>query len=1645
MALDTRWDESEVKEIASHLHDGRLVELSTSFLMQLKKCSDLTDKGGGFGKIYVSRESIPGFKQRLVLKEIGGDQGNNKSQSQLLSSVKNEKLASRVRHFAIVPLLAYHDDISIGKYYLISPYFENKDLFDAIQSDNGDTILLNWITRLKVIYQIACAIDYMHTPNSFRGTILHLDIKSKNIVLDKKYNARLIDFGLSRESMAGGKITTAHFSGTELYRPIGCYKPSPLLDYYAFGVVIRELLTGLCPDGTGPEAADAPQTPLGRLDMLNFEVYIQKRIWNVDVWENLSKIADRCISGCNDKDKQITSESMRSSLKSIVTREGTQEWTVLGDDKCEICVVNKQLEQEDSFVGQVTGKYHASSCTTRIKTCCACMRNGYINPVKCQGCENEIKAIIGNGWGAILIAGYDEDNSFFQKDVKVFAHAISSKVLPSMCVSTLIVIDPASNKAWPVSARIHDAFETMAKRDIHTFVFLYSGHHGKTGFQVGMNEYFSIQQLNDSIQKCTNIEKVIAFMDCCQPEEIKVNKDQRLIQFNATSSATDVIWKQGQHSYFTKVLVQAFTMKASGGKCECLGCECFIDGNFITIDKLKNYIEIHRKNGLLPHDPHWCVSKIDWCNEYLAYNYSYKVAFHFEIILPIPFTAKQTHEVLATTVVDYQDLIQTILFPRFANLLREQLNTHGKSISRTDTDADVLCIVYETGPTSCEEVDNIETLLLAWNSKRVLSCKLRFSQTSNFDQPFGFFLENGTSVKDNIYEKNEFELKEMENILHELQDKNKKCNIPEKALTDFILNVSSFINWCNQTKLKHRKLKIRFIDLFEECSSCVVHLLLIAQDTHDSSPSIKMIENSFKNSDSNYRPSMVGIHGFPSSYDAMITKTMKDELHDGRLTELPNEMVEELKTRSTTLAGQFGKVYISKDRVPGFNGRVVLKEIDLTAGEYEYAPSITNAKLAGRLKHFGIVPLLAYYDDNVQGKYYLLTPYLENGTLFQAIADDDVRLEWHIRVKIMYQIACAIDFMHTGNKFRRTVLHMNIKSKNIVLDTLFNARLINFGLAREFKEDDATSIITTASGGTPGHYGQYHIMLTKNHDYHNYGVVLLELITGLHACTTVDGHQLRQWPTSLVLSKQDSVWNKNTDVYKLPNKLATIAAKCVESVTTETSIKLEQIRNYLKDICRKWTVSKWDYIEGSRCEICLINDAIEVGFDGHGFGSNCLRHIRICCSCMRNSYINPIECHTCGETIEPFINASWGAILVAGYHEIDGDVFKKDIRHLKEVITSKLVPVMCINTENVIIPKIDMEYTTPDRHLDEAFERLSERNIQTLLFAYSGHYTDGGFKVGPNVNYPFIRICDKLNTWNADKPDFRKVIAFLDCSYPTRMALNNSFKLIQFNAASQTQQAIYSRHGSLFLQDVIQAFTIRAIGKECEHDGCKCKERIQGDFITYDDLWRYLNEHEKQGYYRGVRPCIHTSNIEQEDSILAYNCDLKVNVAITVEWDEIPSKTIHVALREFNEFVDVKLILASNVLKHVYGIDAVGRDIMSKFAEDISVEIKTGPNTDEVQEIDNLEMLLHAWNSKRQLICTARLLHNLDVGKPVGRCLKDVPGIRDVHQAVLQKCDITARAGKTNSNYKPIHAVETCCGHNRTYTQTGHSSVHFFL
>ncbi|KAH3890552.1 hypothetical protein DPMN_014637 [Dreissena polymorpha] len=108
---------------------------------------------------------------------------------------------------------------------------------------------------------------------------------------------------------------------------------------------------------------------------------------------------------------------------------------------------------------------------------------------------------------------------------------------------------------------------------------------------------------------------------------------------------------------------------------------------------------------------------------------------------------------------------------------------------------------------------------------------------------------------------------------------------------------------------------------------------------------------------------------------------------------------------------------------------------------------------------------------------------------------------------------------------------------------------------------------------------------------------------------------------------------------------------------------------------------------------------------------------------MRNSYINPIKYHTCGETVKSFINSGFAAILVAGYVQSTENVFKQDIIQFNEVVTSKVLPVMCLSPENVIVVPEMVSATNNSviEQLNRAFKSLSNKKINTLMFVYSGH------------------------------------------------------------------------------------------------------------------------------------------------------------------------------------------------------------------------------------------------------------------------------------------------------------------------------------
>ncbi|KAK2663600.1 hypothetical protein Ddye_002174 [Dipteronia dyeriana] len=160
-----------------------------------------------------------------------------------------------------------------------------------------------------------------------------------------------------------------------------------------------------------------------------------------------------------------------------------------------------------------------------------------------------------------------------------------------------------------------------------------------------------------------------------------------------------------------------------------------------------------------------------------------------------------------------------------------------------------------------------------------------------------------------------------------------------------------------------------------------------------------------------------------------------------------------------------------------------------------------------RLRHDNIVKLLGYCDDgDDQGA--LVFEYLPNGSLQEKLHESDSVLPWRNRMTIAFQLAQAIEYLH--EKCTLQIVHGDIKPSNVLLDDYMNCKLCDFGSAKM----GFSSIVMPSSSspspsrtkqmmiGSPG-YTDPHYMRTgiasKKNDVYSFGVILLELITGMEA------------------------------------------------------------------------------------------------------------------------------------------------------------------------------------------------------------------------------------------------------------------------------------------------------------------------------------------------------------------------------------------------------------------------------------------------------------------------------------------------------------------------------------------------------------------
>ncbi|XP_028756220.1 putative leucine-rich repeat receptor-like serine/threonine-protein kinase At2g19230 [Neltuma alba] len=189
---------------------------------------------GGFGKVYYGTLRN-GTQVAVKLLSQSSMQGFKEFRSEV-------ELLMIIHHRHLVSLIGYCEEGVVRA--LIYEYMANGNLQQHLLGENPN--VLKWNERLQIALDAAHGLDYLH--NGCKPPIVHRDLKTSNILLNEKMQAKIYDFGLSR---AFATDIDTHVS-TRPAGTLGYLDPefqssgnlNKKSDVYSFGIILLELITG---------------------------------------------------------------------------------------------------------------------------------------------------------------------------------------------------------------------------------------------------------------------------------------------------------------------------------------------------------------------------------------------------------------------------------------------------------------------------------------------------------------------------------------------------------------------------------------------------------------------------------------------------------------------------------------------------------------------------------------------------------------------------------------------------------------------------------------------------------------------------------------------------------------------------------------------------------------------------------------------------------------------------------------------------------------------------------------------------------------------------------------------------------------------------------------------------------------------------------------------------------------------------------------------------------------------------------------------------------------------------------------------------------------------------------------------------------
>ncbi|MBA0704541.1 hypothetical protein Golax_016793, partial [Gossypium laxum] len=308
---------------------------------------------GSFGSVYLGKLSDGkpvAVKVRFDKTQLGADSFINEDSMQSiisnvleLDSLVYVHLLSQIHHQNLVSLEGFCHELK--HQILVYEYLPGGSLADHLYGPNSQKVSLSWIRRLKIavdaakgmsnclvlkeslkgmcrvyaIFVCGNGLDYLHNGSDPR--IIHRDVKCSNILLDCEMNAKVCDFGLSKQvTLADATHVTTVVKGTAGYLDPEYYSTQQLTeksDVYSFGVVLLELICGREPlthSGT-PDSFNLvlwakPYLQAGALEIVDDNL---KGTFDVESMRKAALVTVRCVE--RDASRRPTIAQVLGELK----------------------------------------------------------------------------------------------------------------------------------------------------------------------------------------------------------------------------------------------------------------------------------------------------------------------------------------------------------------------------------------------------------------------------------------------------------------------------------------------------------------------------------------------------------------------------------------------------------------------------------------------------------------------------------------------------------------------------------------------------------------------------------------------------------------------------------------------------------------------------------------------------------------------------------------------------------------------------------------------------------------------------------------------------------------------------------------------------------------------------------------------------------------------------------------------------------------------------------------------------------------------------------------------------------------------------------------------------------------------------------